>query len=65
MVQLGEHQRLRDTRLFFQHATEAEFVATVERILKREVRGFISGVDTTMDISAEVFYLDPSLLSEI
>lgn len=60
MVELEEHQRLRDTRLFFQHATEDEFVSSVERVLKRRVRGFISGVDTNKDISAEIFYLEPS-----
>jgi uncharacterized protein YbcI len=55
----GEHQRLRDTRLYFQHATEDEFIAIVERVLGRKVRAFISGMDTERDVSAEVFYLIP------
>jgi uncharacterized protein YbcI len=59
MVALGEHQRLRDIRLFFQHATEEAFVEVVERLSGRKVIGFISGMDTTRDISAEVFYLEP------
>ena len=33
LVQLGEHQRLRDVRLYFQHATEAEFREVIERLL--------------------------------
>ena len=59
MVQLGEHQRVRDIRTFFQHASEREFVETVEQITGRSVRAFVSGTDTQHDVSAEVFYLDP------
>jgi len=60
LAALGEHQRLRDVRLFFQHVTEDQFVEAVERTTGRKVRGFISGIDTTKDISAEVFYLYPA-----
>ncbi len=56
MVALGEHQRLRDIRTFFQHATEREFVEAVERITGRKVRAFVSGIDTHQDVSSEVFY---------
>jgi uncharacterized protein YbcI len=59
MVEMGEHQRLRDVRLFFQHARERDFRDAVERITGRRVRGFISGSDTHRDISAELFYLEP------
>ena len=59
MAGLGEHQRLRDFRQFFQYATEAEFRASVERITGRSVRAFISGTDTREDVSAEIFYLHP------
>jgi uncharacterized protein YbcI len=58
MAEMGEDQRLRDTRTFFQHATEADFCAVIERLLKRKVRAFVSGIDTTRDVSAEVFYLE-------
>jgi uncharacterized protein YbcI len=58
MEEMGEAQRLRDTRTFFQHATEGEFCAVVERLLKRKVRAFVSGIDTGKDVSAEVFYLE-------
>jgi uncharacterized protein YbcI len=60
LAELGEHQRLRDTRLYFQYATEDKFLAVVERILDRKVRAFISGMDTKEDVSAEVFYLEPA-----
>ena len=59
LAEMNEHQRLRDTRLYFQHATEKEFFAVVEGALDRKVRAFVSGVDTRMDVSAEVFYLEP------
>jgi uncharacterized protein YbcI len=58
LIEMGEHQRMRDTRLYFQHATEALFKETVEGILGRKVRAFLSGLDTTADVSAEVFYLE-------
>jgi uncharacterized protein YbcI len=60
LAAMGEHQRLRDTRLYFQHATEGEFREVIERLLGRRVRAFISGVDTAVDISSEIFYLERS-----
>ena len=59
MADMGEHQRLRDVRMFFQHASEKEFTETVERITGRKVRAFVSGIDTARDVSSEVFYLEP------
>jgi uncharacterized protein YbcI len=59
MLELGEHQRVREIRTFFQHASEAEFIGTVEQITGRKVWGFVSGIDTGSDVSSEVFYLEP------
>jgi uncharacterized protein YbcI len=59
LAEMGEHQRLRDTRLYFQHATKEEFIQTVERILDRKVRAFNSSIDTHTDVSVEVFHLEP------
>jgi uncharacterized protein YbcI len=59
LAEMGEHQRLRDTRLYFQYATEEQFCSVIEGLLKRKVRAFISGIDTNEDISAEIFYLEP------
>jgi uncharacterized protein YbcI len=58
MAELGEHQRLRDLRLYFQHATEEQFCEVIERVLGRKVRAFISGLDTNRDVAAEIFYLE-------
>jgi uncharacterized protein YbcI len=59
MVAMNEHQRVRDMRLLFQHASEAEFCEVAERLTGRKVRAFISGTDTHQDVSSEVFYLEP------
>src|SRR3954467_3902823 len=42
LVRMGEHQRLRDTRMFFQYATVREFCQPVEAITGRTVRAFRS-----------------------
>jgi uncharacterized protein YbcI len=59
LAEMGEHQRLRDTRMYFQYATVEQFVKTVEEITGRAVRAFVSGIDTEQDVSSEVFYLEP------
>jgi len=60
LAALGEHQRLRDTRLYFQYATEENFRGVVERVVGRKVRAFISGMDTKEDVALEAFYLEPA-----
>jgi uncharacterized protein YbcI len=60
LAALGEHQRLRDTRVFFQYATVREFCEPVERLTGRTVKAFISGIDTEVDgLSIETFILHP------
>lgn len=59
LAKMGEHQRVRDTRLYFQYATESQFREAVERITGRTVRAFISGTDVEQDVSSELFYLEP------
>ena len=59
MLRMGEEHRLRDIRTMFQHATEPTFRAEVERIMGREVIGFMSGIDVHHDISCEVFTFVP------
>jgi uncharacterized protein YbcI len=56
---MGEHQRLRDIRMFFQYAQVKEFVEPVERITGRTVRSFISGMDTEADTAMEAFVFYP------
>jgi len=60
LVKMGEHQRLRDTRMFFQYATVREFCEPIEQITGRKVRAFQSSIDTEADGQAvEVFVLHP------
>ena len=60
MVTLGEHQRLRDVRMFFQYATMREFCEPIERLTGRKVRSFISGIDTEVEgLCIETFILHP------
>jgi len=58
MVRLGDHQRLRDVRLFFQHSSEEQLKRPVEEILGRRVRAFISGIDAEKDVAVEVYILE-------
>jgi uncharacterized protein YbcI len=61
MAKLGEHQRLRETRMFFQYASMSGFCDPVERLTGRKVRSFVSGMDTEVDgLSIEVFILHPA-----
>jgi uncharacterized protein YbcI len=58
LAEMGEHQRLRDTRMYFQAATSDRFKEIVERLTGRKVRAFISGLDAGEDVCSEVFYLE-------
>lgn len=64
MIALGEHQRVRETRTLFQHASERNFIEAVEQITGRRVRAFVSGTDTHRDVSTEVFYFEPVTSAE-
>ena len=60
LAQMGEHQRLRDMRAFFQYSSVDEFCEPVERLTGRRVRAFISGIDTAVDgLAVETFVLHP------
>jgi uncharacterized protein YbcI len=61
LVKMGEHQRLRETRMFFQYATVREFCEPIEQITGRKVRSFLSSIDTEVDgLSIEAFVLHPA-----
>lgn len=61
MAEIGDHERLRDLRLYFQHVTEGQFCEVIERALGRTVRAFVSGMDTRKDVAAELFYLESEI----
>ena len=60
MVEMGDQNRVRDSRIAFQAATHSEFVAAVERIVMRKVLAFASGVDPDANVVFETFYFEPS-----
>jgi uncharacterized protein YbcI len=60
LVAMGEHQRLREYRLFFQYALEDQFRGIVEQALGRRTLAFVSGIDTERDVAVEVFTLEPA-----
>src|SRR3954453_22697802 len=57
LAELGEHQRLRDTRMYFQAATADKFREIAERQTGRRVRAFISGLDAEADVCTEFLFL--------
>jgi uncharacterized protein YbcI len=60
LAALGEHARLRETRMVFQYASVREFCEPVERLTGRTVRAFSSGIDTEVDgLCVETFVLHP------
>jgi uncharacterized protein YbcI len=62
---MGEHERLRETRMFFQYATVPEFCEPVERLTGRKVRAFASAIDTQVEgLCVETFILHPPGSSE-
>ena len=56
----GQHERLRDLRMYFQYASVREFCEPVEAATGRKVRAFFSSIDTHADgMSLETFVLYP------
>lgn len=54
----GEVEAVRETRLAFQRTMKKPFVAAIEEITGRKVRAFLSQVTFDPDISVEVFVLE-------
>jgi uncharacterized protein YbcI len=64
MVQMGEQQRVREARMFFQVATADEFIATIEDITGRTVRAFASATDPDRSVVMENFIFEPEQRSD-
>ena len=61
LIRFGEHERLRDLRVFYQYAMLRELCEPVERLTGRKVRAFVSGTDSAVDgLSVETFVLHPA-----
>src|SRR5215208_6109274 len=60
LLTMGEHQRVRDMRMFFQYASRSHFVEPVARRTGRRVRSFLGATATETDgTSMETFILEP------
>jgi uncharacterized protein YbcI len=59
MVQMGEHQRVRESRVFLQVASQDEFVGAVEALVLRKVRAFASAIDPFPGVVFEIFSFEP------
>jgi uncharacterized protein YbcI len=59
LVAMGEHQRLREARLFLSYALEDQFRAIVEQALGRETLAFVSGIDIARDVTIALLTLEP------
>jgi uncharacterized protein YbcI len=59
LVALGQHERVRQTRMLFQGSLEHEVRALVERTLGRRAIAVISGIDTEHDLAVEMLTLEP------
>jgi uncharacterized protein YbcI len=60
LLEAGEQEAVRASRLAFQRTMEPEFVAVVEKATGRKVRAFFSQVSFDPDISLEAFALEPN-----
>jgi uncharacterized protein YbcI len=58
MVEMGDHQRVRESRTAFQVAAADEFVQAVERIVGRRVRAFASSTDVVENVVFENFVFE-------
>lgn len=59
MVDMGESQRVRESRMWFQVATSQRFIAVVEGIVKRSVFSFASATDPDRGVVMEIFVFEP------
>lgn len=58
LVAMGEHQRLREARLFLSYALEDQVRAIVEQALGRKTLAFVSGIDIARDVTIKLFTLE-------
>jgi uncharacterized protein YbcI len=59
LVEMGEHLRVQEGRLFFQEATRDRFIGTIEDIVGRKVVSFHSTCDARAGTVIEIAILEP------
>jgi len=58
LIDAGEQEAVRTSRLAFQRAMEARFTEAVEQTMERKVRAFMSQVHFEPDLAVELFILE-------
>jgi uncharacterized protein YbcI len=58
LLERGQQNTVRSTRLTFQQAMYQEFVGAIERITGRRVRSFVSETVVCPEVVLEIFYLE-------
>ena len=59
LVAMGEHRRLRQTRMFLSDSLEDQFRAIVEQALGRKTLAFVNAIDPVRDVTINFFTLEP------
>jgi uncharacterized protein YbcI len=60
LVELGEQQRVRESRLFMQVASRDRFIGAIEEIVGRSVYSFVSASDPDRSLVMEIFVFEPA-----
>ena len=60
LIEMGKAEQVRDQRTALQVGTEDDFVGSVEQVVGRNVRSFVSALDAKANIIFEVFMFDAS-----
>ena len=59
LIESGDSDKVRETRLAFQDAMRDRFIEDIERIVRRRVVGFTTQVLLDQDVAIEMFVLEP------
>jgi uncharacterized protein YbcI len=64
MVEMGDQQRVRESRMYLQVATADQFIVAVQDIIGRQVEAFSSATDPDHNTVFEVFTFEPDPASD-
>src|SRR3954452_6030591 len=64
LVEMNQHDRVQQARLFFQMATRGKFIDAVEAIIGRKVVAFSSATDADAAVVWEIYNFEPRRGSE-
>jgi uncharacterized protein YbcI len=59
LVEMGEHERVRQIRTILQEGTRQRFIDAIEGLTGRKVRAFSSTIDPQAGVVFEVFAFEP------